>query len=144
MKSFIQKHKTQIIAVITAISAAALALTPLGGNTTKVCEIVVAVDAILIAFLKTGLDATLVNNSVALLKLLQDIYNITPISAAPMIAGLQGGEDMCDKNTPMEEVKVEDVTVTEIPIEESPGKETPKDKLTDDQLKDLVISYMNK
>ena len=87
MKTFITKYKTQIVAIITAISAAALSFTSLGGDIGKIAKIVIAVDAVIIAILKTGYDTAFVNNMVALLKLLQEQYGISPIANTKNIAG---------------------------------------------------------
>ena len=143
MKSFIVKYKTQIISIITAISALALALTSLGGEVTRVCEIVIAIDAVLIAILKTGFDNKFVDSSVALLKLLQEQYDISPVAQPAMPTNIAGaGKE--------EEPKViriinKDGSVTEIPvIPITTGDESkPTDKLTDEQLKDLVESYLH-
>ena len=147
MTSFITKYKTQIISIITAISALALALTSLGGEVTRVCEIVIAIDAVLIAILKTGFDNKFVDNSVALLKLLQEQYDITPTAQPAMPSNIAGAGK--------EEISViriinKDGTITEIPssgasstVDEHIEDTKPTDKLTDEQLKDLVESYLH-
>lgn len=140
MKGFITKYKTQIISIITAISALALALTSLGGEVTRVCEIVIAIDAVLIAILKTGFDNKFVDNSVALLKLLQDQYNITPSvqPATDKVAGASNAE------TTAKSIIMKDGTVIQLNepvVDEAPIN--PIEKLSDDQLKELVESYLH-
>lgn len=138
MKGFITKYKTQIISIITAISALALALTSLGGEVTRVCEIVIAIDAVLIAILKTGFDNKFVDNSVALLKLLQDQYNITPSVVTDKVAGASNAE------TTAKSIIMKDGTV--IPLNKPVVDDTPInpiEKLSDDQLKELVESYLH-
>lgn len=142
MKSFIVKYKTQIISIITAISALALALTSLGGEVTRVCEIVIAIDAVLIAILKTGFDNKFVDSSVALLKLLQEQYDISPV-AQPVLPTNIAGAGNAEEPSVMRIVN-KDGTITEIPIKQKTDDESkPTDKLTDEQLKDLVESYLH-
>lgn len=147
MTSFITKYKTQIISIITAISALALALTSLGGEITRVCEIVIAIDAVLIAILKTGFDNKFVDNSVALLKLLQEQYDITPTAQPAMPSNIAGASK--EEDPGVIRIINKDGTITEIPtgasstVDEHIEETKPTDKLTDEQLKDLVESYLH-
>ena len=144
MTSFITKYKTQIISIITAISALALALTSLGGEVTRVCEIVIAIDAVLIAILKTGFDNKFVDNSVALLKLLQEQYDITPTAQPVLPNNIAGSANPnSEKGTLRIINKDGTVTVIEPNEPEEVKEEKPTDKLTDEQLKDLVESYLH-
>ena len=148
MTSFISKYKTQIISIITAISALALALTSLGGEVTRVCEIVIAIDAVLIAILKTGFDNKFVDNSVALLKLLQEQYDITPTAQPVTPSNIAGAGK--EEDPGVIRIINKDGTITEIPtgasstVDEHIEETKPTDKLTDEQLKDLVESYLIK
>ena len=78
----------------------------------------------------------------ALLKLLQEQYDITP-TAQPVLPNNIAGAGKEEPNV----VRIinKDGTVTEIPV--APAEETtegkPTDKLTDEQLKDLVESYLH-
>ncbi len=154
MKSFITKYKTQIISIITAISALALALTSLGGEVTRVCEIVIAIDAVLIAILKTGFDNKFVDNSVALLKLLQEQYDLNPMAVEEKIAGASAnptpgrvkivGRDGTVRyigGDPEPEITTSTISELEQYKQELEAKKG--DKLTDEQLKDLVESYLH-
>lgn len=149
MKDFIVKHKTQIISIITAISALALSLTSLGGEVTRVCEIVIAIDSFLIAILKTCFDAQLVDNSVALLKLLQNEYDITPTQAKEIVTKKIAGTSLPTNGTIT--IKQSDGSVLKIPkkvqFQNNDFVQLPtpikNEKLTDKELKELVLSYLN-
>ena len=153
MKSFITKYKTQIISIITAISALALALTSLGGEVTRVCEIVIAIDAVLIAILKTGFDNKFVDNSVALLKLLQEQYDLNPMAVEEKIAGAAAkptgkvkivGRDGTVRYIGGDpEPEITSGTISELEQYKQELEAKKGDKLTDEQLKDLVESYLH-
>lgn len=151
MKSFIVKYKTQIISIITAISALALALTSLGGEVTRVCEIVIAIDAVIIAILKTGFDNKFVDSSVALLKLLQEQYDLSP-SVQPVLPTNIAGAGQEEEVPTSIKIINKDGTVTEIPVKPTTESnyvtkeelEASKNgKLSDEQLKELVESYLH-
>ena len=153
MKSFITKYKTQIISIITAISALALALTSLGGEVTRVCEIVIAIDAVLIAILKTGFDNKFVDNSVALLKLLQEQYDLNPLAIEEKIAGASanssapGRVKIVNRDGTVtyigNEPEITTGTTSELEQYKQELEAKKGDKLTDEQLKDLVESYLH-
>lgn len=109
---YIKSHKTQILSVIAAVTAAALALQDFGGETAKICEIVVALDSILVIGLTEGFNAAFISKSVALIKLLQELFGSTPNST----------------NTK----KVASAAQTKLDIA----------KMSDEDIKKLVIKYL--
>lgn len=113
--AFIKKYKTQIISVIIAISAFASAFADLGGQTAKICEIVIAICSLLVIGLKHGIDATFIEQTVKLIKLLQDEFGIIPV---------------VKKDT-------NDTSVASITFVPNVAK------LSDQEIKALVVKYMN-
>ena len=56
---FIKKYKSEIIIILTGASSLFISISQLGGTVGTVCGISVPVIAIVVYFLKTGFDETL-------------------------------------------------------------------------------------
>src|SRR5574344_1735436 len=72
---FIKKYKSEIIIILTGASSLFISISQLGGTVGIVCGISVPVIAIVVYFLKTGFDETLMKMFVALIKTIVDVIN---------------------------------------------------------------------
>ena len=72
---FIKKYKSEIIIILTGASSLFISISQLGGTVGTVCGISVPVIAIVVYFLKTGFDETLMKMFIALIKTIVDVIN---------------------------------------------------------------------
>ena len=70
---FIKKYKKEIIIVLMGLSSLAVSLSQLGGQIGTVCGIVVSILAIVVYFLKSGFDETMMKMCIALIKTIVDM-----------------------------------------------------------------------
>lgn len=89
---FIKKYKTEIIIVLTGLSSLFVSLAQLGGQTGTICGIIISIIALVVYFLKSGFDETMMKMCIALIKTIVDMNKDKVVSASKTVEEIPSQE----------------------------------------------------